>query len=532
MAGSNKLTRNMLFLGALALLWLVSCKREDVGVTGALEWNQLAEGGLSLTPNPHGNAPLVALVTFQTREPCTVDISVEGAIPISHAFSEVADQFEIPILGLYPDANNQVKLTIHNEQGAYADTTLTISTDPLSERFPEIRTEIFSPGLMEPGLTFSELMISNFGDFQTFPVMYDQTGTVRWFLDLSVTLDRYSTPIQRLKNGNLYFTNNGHIREFTMMGEQVNKWGVGSGYRAHHDLIELPNGNFVFAVQKYGTTIERDGTKVSSTEDFIIEQDRNTGEILTEWDLREYLDVDRTDVVDGQGDWFHMNAIWYDETDETLIVSGRNQGLIKVNWDNELIWILAPHQGWGKAGRDGSGPETAPYLLTAVDASGAPYSQGIQDGTEASSAFDWSWGQHAPMRLPNGNIFVFDNGFNRHYGASGLYSRGVEYRVDEESMTVEQIWEYGTDRGAELYSNIISDVDYLPQTDNRLIMPGNLRFNGEAQAKVVEVAYPSGERVFEASLIFSDVNVDGPSGWGQMDLVYRSGRMSLYPDLE
>ena len=39
-----------------------------------------------------------------------------------------------------------------------------------------------------------------------------------------------------------------------------------------------------------------------------------------------------------------MNAIWHDENDNALAISGRNQGIVKVNWNNELQWILAPHK--------------------------------------------------------------------------------------------------------------------------------------------------------------------------------------------
>ena len=95
-------------------------------------------------------------------------------------------------------------------------------------------------------------------------------------------------------------------------------------------------------------------------------------------------------------------------------------------------------------------------------------------------------------------------------------------------MTVRQIWEYGSNRGEESYSSIISDVDDLPQTGNRLIMPGTVDVP-QHRALITEVAYPGKNVVFEASINFRDLNGTG-QGWGQMDIVYRSERMTLYPE--
>ena len=94
---------------------------------------------------------------------------------------------------------------------------------------------------------------------------------------------------------------------------------------------------------------------------------------------------------------------------------GPDAGSGKGKPQNELVWIMAPHKGWGKAGINGDGFETSDYLLTAVDANGDPYPQNVQDGLVADPNFDWTWGQHASMLLPDGNLFVFDNGYNRHF---------------------------------------------------------------------------------------------------------------------
>ena len=78
------------------------------------------------------------------------------------------------------------------------------------------------------------------------------------------------------------------------------------------------------------------------------------------------------------------------------------------------------------------------------------------------------------MVLPNGNIFLFDNGNNRskieseYISSEDNYSRGVIYKLDKENMTVEQVFEYGKELGSDFYSPYISDVDYLD--DNHYII--------------------------------------------------------------
>lgn len=94
-------------------------------------------------------------------------------------------------------------------------------------------------------------------------------------------------------------------------------------------------------------------------------------------------------------------------------------------------------------------------------------------------------------------------------------------------MTVRQIWEYGRERGSEFYSPIVSDVDYLHSTDNRLVMPG-IVFDAAPRAYVTEVTNPEADVVFEAEISFKNLRSTADTGWGQFDLVYGSERMPIY----
>ncbi|NNE03693.1 MAG: aryl-sulfate sulfotransferase, partial [Eudoraea sp.] len=240
------------------------------------------------------------------------------------------------------------------------------------------------------------------------------------------------------------------------------------------------------------------------------------------------LDVSRNDLnFFRPGDWLHMNGLAFDEQDNSIIVSGKNQGLVKISWNNTLQWILAPQKNWGKSGRDGKGFETAPYLLNAIDAEGNLYPKAIQDGIESHDLFDFSWGTHAPELMPNGNLLVFDNGTYRNYENNSKYSRAVEYNINEEDKKVAQIWQYGKERKEDFFSTIVSDVDYLSKSNTVLVTSGYIKTKGNLSGKIVEVDYETGKEVFEATLHFKSQNGNKSSSWGQTDILYRSERLEL-----
>ncbi len=512
---------------AVSLIFLFSgCRKEwDAGTEAPLDY--LVKSGIIIVQNPYNRAPQSAVARFETFDPCKVTVTVNGDVPIEYEVSRYMKEHETPVVGLYHNAVNEVELIITDENGVYAKKNFEITIGHIDDKLPEVEINT-EAGNVEDGLIFCDLHLANYGVFSSNLIAVDNLGKIRWHLNLE-EYGEISWPLQRFSNGNLFLANGNGIFEFNMVGKQVNHWNLG-GYRAHHDMIEMPNGNFLIAVQKYGSTVTSGAGEVESTDDYIIEFNPGSGSIVDEWDIRQILDVDRYDLVENHEDWFHMNAVWYSESDDCLIVSGRNQAVIKIDRNNNLKWILAPHLGWGQAGPNGQGFNTADYLLTAVDAGGTPYDADVQNGTAISSDFDWCWGQHAPLILDNGNYLIFDNGYNRQYGAAAPYSRAVEYSINEQNKTVKQVWDWGQQRGAEFFSVIISDVDVLPETGNRLITSGFIQGAAGSEAKVVELSHPMSSEEFEMTLHFKNINSSGAFGWGEIDILYRAERMPMYKD--
>ncbi len=476
--------------------------------------------------NPNKISPLTAVLTIETDKPSSVSVKVLGDIPVQQSYDEIDTIFTIPVLGLYPNTLNEVEVTFTFEGGQEVE-VIEIQTSQTPTYFPSIRVNKLEKDKMEPGMHALDIHFANFGKFRSVPIIFDDHGQIRWYLDLSFHKAMVS-PFQRIENGNVLVAGRRTIYEFDMVGKLIDRATIDSNYGIHHDVLELPNNDLLLCVGTRNAFIDIDGKTILSDSDFIIHYDRKKSKIVNQWDLAKHLDVSRDDLNFFRGgDWLHMNALEFDDRDSTIIVSGRNQGLIKISWDDQLKWIMSPKQNWGKSGRKGQGYETKPYLLTPVNKEGKPYNNDVQNGYESLDDFDYPWGPHAPSLLPNGNMIVFDNGPFRNYNNENNYSRAVEYKIDEADKTFSQVWQYGKNRGEKLFSSIVSDVDYLPATQNILMTSGFISPKNIHRAKIVEISPKDNQEVFEATIFFKNTNKGQKPGWGQTDILYRSERIEL-----
>lgn len=503
-------------LTGLASLFMLQCDPDPRPDTEDFKVSEVIDGEILIELDPYGLAPLTALAVFQTHEIVSVSVEVLGKEPFKQSWHVFQTDHQVPILGLYPDTLNRIVIGLTRRDMRYAEDTFKIRTDAIPSFFPEISIQTAEINMMEPGWTLCTMAIGLGDNIASYPLIFDNNGIVRWYLAFAEERLGWITPVERLRNGNLFFGLGDTIYEYSMFGVQEHTWKL-HGCSQTHDIIEKPDGNFLIPVHKW---------QIGTIDDHIVEMDRNTGSVIKEWDLRSVMDVDRFVYYEDSVDWLHINSVWYSPEDNSLVISGRNQGMIKLNYENEPVWILAPHKGWGQAGKNGDGFPTSEYLLTAVNAQGLPYPDSVQSGAFDADEFSWVWGQHAAMYLPNGNLFIFDNGLNRNFSNRNRYSRGVEYEVNEQEMTIKQTWSYGKDRGREFFSGIISDVDYLPETGNRLLTAGIVSAI-PAYSTIVEVTHPENTVVFEARLTFKNMLVQG-SGWGAYDFIYRAERVKIY----
>lgn len=381
--------------------------------------------------DPYKASPLTAMVMFETKESTEVKVSIQGKddkTGLSYTFPNSKEHY-LAIYGLYAGYDNIVTIE-------YGDVkkSIIIETDSLPDDFV-LPTSV--NGIREE-------LDNDFYFFtpsaKGYSAAYDINGDVRWYLTNYALWDN-----TRLKNGRMlvsterlmyspyYMTG---LYEIDMFGKIYKEYSLAGGY--HHDYYELPNGNLLVASDDFGND---DGT----VEDVIVEVDKTTGAIVKTFDLKKILNME-----DGKSenwtsyDWFHNNSVWYDEKTNSITLSGRHQdAVINIDYNSgKLNWIIGDKTEWSS--------EYQKYFFTPV-----------------GPDFEWQWSQHAAMITPDGYVFIFDNGNNKskikdsYVDAENSYSRGVMYKIDTEKMTIEQVYEYGKERGSSFYSPYISDVDYL-----------------------------------------------------------------------
>lgn len=486
---------------------------------------ELTEGGYTLenpfvVVDPYGLSPLTALVLFETEESARISVEVaglRGGESFENIFTEEKIQHIIPVYGLYSEEETDVTLVATYEDGRTETTVLSVSGGELPSSLLIGEVVHADSTQMAYGLTFVSIISPT-----NCAHALDSNGEVRWVYHSAGGSTR-TFPLIVLENGH-YLTNISEgttsyykygLQEFDLTGKIHAEYLLDG---TQHDVRELPNGNFLVLGD------DADGTVI---EDSVYELDRKTGEIVRAWDMDSYFNVPNVneegqhiaDEIHGSGayDWFHNNSLDYFEADDSMIVSGRNQdAIVKINLETgELVWVFAPPDNdiWNTYLEE--------KLLVPI-------------GDE----FDYFYGQHNIQYTENGDILLFDNGLYRGKTNNTIlpveegFSRLVRYHVNEENNTVEQVWQYGKERGTEILSRFVSGVQYLDE-DHYLGHFGGIVRDGDGNPSysyavalekasnhtyIIEIV--DGEVVFEYHVDVEEENTNGNT--------YRSLRLNPY----
>ncbi|MCD8023458.1 MAG: aryl-sulfate sulfotransferase, partial [Lachnospiraceae bacterium] len=434
-----------------------------------------AESGYSfeapfIVVNPYKNSPLTAMVIFTTEEETAVEVVVCGR----NGENNITTTFEadtthiLPIYGLSEGDTSEVVKPVDG----WTSTTLEITTEALDTSLADAEVTVCEDAawdvLEEGELTFAFIQSAQEGASGV--VAYDNAGDIRWYMDEEYVS---SFPMKRLANGRMmastsdvisgYYYSTGLV-EFDLCGKFYAIYLIPGG--EHHDFVELENGNLLVC------SCSED---FSMVEDRIVEIDRETGEVVYELNISDLIEPgDGASENATEDDWCHNNSIDYDEETDTILLSCRHlDAVLAINkTEKALVWILGDPTGFTSVSED--------LFLTPVD----------EDG-----GFEWQYAQHNATFLPDGDILLFDNGTHRTKVGSeedattgdDVYSRAVRYHIDTEAMTVEQVWSYGEDRGAEWYSFYISGADYLAE-DTYWVTSGSNSYSTELETYDLTVA--------------------------------------------
>jgi len=451
---------------------------------------------IAMSANPR--TPLAATLSLSTDVPTRVTLRVsDGVNRWNIDYRAAATEHHLPVRGLHPGKSHTFSVTLRTATSAItAGLNEILTPPPLPASFPALDITLHDGARLEPGFTLFVPISS-----EPHVVAVDTFGEVAWFLALD---QAQAAHLKQLDNGNLIFVQQEcRIIEVNLEGDVVNAWdtdrtgtlactdaipgsiplGIQS---AHHEIFEMPSGNLltlsrddVAGVNYPNSHDTNAGTSIQTIREDVIVEFSPDGTIVRELHIADVLDPTRIgyDSVGNANDWTHGNAVVYDPRDDSYIYSARHQDAVfKLSReDGELEWILGTPGGWIE-----------------------PWFSRVLIPTNFGAA-EYSWHQHAPEITPDGTIMLFDNGNYRarpyapKLPATQNYSRAVEYAVDEATLQVTELWEYGSPATSADgdYAPFLGDADVLPLTRNVLITFGGITRRtdtGLATDQLAEVA--------------------------------------------
>ena len=399
--------------------------------------------------NPFDISPLSVLIAFDANKDKTYTITLcsntDSKADLTYTFTNT-DKVIGALAGL--NVNGDTKIIINDGE---SDHTFTVTSDPIpNNALTRATITQNSSDLTANHLVFTSPSANGYVS------AYDTVGDLRFILDGTFTWDVNVTQNNELivSNETLielpYYMSGFYTMDFC--GRISNQYIVPGGY--HHDIDELANGNFLVASNDLNS---------DTVEDVIVEIDRNSGEVVKEFNLKDIIDPNTGKSLNWSAkDWFHNNSVEYDPIDNTLILSGRHQDVVVIlDYDTKaLVGLVGDSTNWDE--------RYLPYFY-----------QPIGDN------FEFQYAQHAASYNDKHQLILFDNGMFRSkdktntVDAINNYSRFVVYELDQDLKTIRQVSEYGKERGYAYYSPYICDVDQIDE-NRYLVNSGGISYlNGK-----------------------------------------------------
>lgn len=347
----------------------------------------------------------------------------------------------VPVFGLYAGFDNQVTVELKRGSGSAASLQLTITTpDYVDPTGIYSHPDILTPRSPNGALGFSFMYIkSALGS----PIIIDTDGEIRW------AAPGIANATSSALNGDEFIIGDPTtptLYRLRLDGTISDAELPSSSFTDFHHNIEPGKSGFL------GEVDAASGGVKSLASNIIEFQDSNVTSIQNHWDLAAIL----TAYMSSQGDdaaafvrpgidWFHSNSAIYDPQDDSVIVSSRENFVIKLDYKTgAIIWILGdPTKYWFTF------PSLRAKALTLAPGGLYPI------------------GQHALSINPEGELMLFNDGLgsaNQPAGASAgetrTFSAVSAYSIDEKTMTAQNTWNY--DAGQTIFSSICSSAYESP----------------------------------------------------------------------
>ena len=257
----------------------------------------------------------------------------------------------------------------------------------------------------------------------------------------------------------------------------VDSFKAGNGYDADgHEFKVMPNGHVLlhaYDIQYFdlSKTIPGGNPNAIVVGSILQELDLSKN-VVFQWRSWDYIPISDTYMATNASafDYIHVNAYDFD-VDGDILASFRNTcEIVKISrMTGEMLWRM-----------------------------GGKHNEFTFIGENAANAPTYFTYAHSLRRLDNGNFLLFDNG-NLH---PVKYSRGVEYRIDEQNKTATLVWEYR--HTPDIFAPARGSVQRMPN-GNTVIGWGAAPLSGVGRQSLTEVM-PDKSTAFEMEFLDATVS--------------------------
>jgi hypothetical protein len=384
----------------------------------------------------------------------------------SRGYLDTAGNMKIPVFGLYDGFINSVTLNYVFRDGSSTQRIFSVLAPVFGDPCHYNQRIEVLPRTDSTRLSYDFMLLKNScGDFS--PAVMDTDGALRWVGSAGAS----ESPSAFIDNA-IYIAYGPQLLRIVLDGAV--------SLVADYSSIGVLDFHHNIDPGKHGLLVQVDTT--ADTESIIMEVGLKEGHVLNQWNMASIIaramragGDDPSGFVRRGQDWFHSNAATYRASDNSVIISSRENFVIALDWNTRAIkWILGdPTKAWYQY------PSLRAYALNVPPGGLAPI------------------GQHAVSITYNDKLLLFDDGLrsfiqnppgnNRHYAAPRKYS------LDLPNHAATEIYRYTRPIVSEICSSVYEDAP-----DNYLVdyaVAGGFQ-SGNAFAEIVGLQ-PSGARVFD-----------------------------------
>ena len=455
--------KNLILLIGIGLL-LSSLNRANaafVTVTGQTAGPTPFIKQIQLSANPPDS---IQSINFQiTPKPGSVTRPISATYPSEYLkrrgyYNSQTGAALLPIFGLYSNFNNTVTLSFTFTDNSTQQITVMAATPAYSNSCGYTSPTVIQPRTNSTALSYDFILIRNLcGDAS--PVIIDTDGQVRWI----GTVGSSNAPATFFQNS-VYYANGAILYRIELDGTFV----------ALKDYSNIGVTNFHHNLDRGKSGLIVDVDTTSQIESVNMEVD-GLGNILKTWNFADIIsavmiaggDDPSTFITSASdpspsNDWFHNNAVTYKKSDDSLIVSSRENFIIAVDYNTSAIkWIFGDDtKQWGQF------QSLRNFNLTRNGDTVFPI------------------GQHALSISKDDNLLLFDNGRSslNHIptGADRTYAAPRKFQINTQSRVATELWSYPNNQSifSPFCSSIYEDSPLNYLIDYAIIMnitpPDNL----------------------------------------------------------